>query len=127
MDLDSKLKQTCVYWQPLFPDGFGGYDLIASSETNTGTGTATADVSPDERTCRWDDVNEMILNVNGEEVLSKAQVILREAVEVGGYLFLGTEGSAPADPSTSLLAHKIIRVGEIPDLKNEETIWEAFL
>lgn len=128
MDIIAKLNQTCVYWSPLFPDGYGGYSHFAPSETNTGTGTATADVSAEELACRWDEKMETVLSPQGEEVLSRAQVSLAGAVEEGGYLFYGIAEEAPVDPSLgNNAAYKIIQVVKTPSIDAEDSIWVAYL
>lgn len=130
MDIIAKLNQTCTYWSPLFPDGYGGYRFSAPSETNTGTGTetATADVSAEELACRWDEKMETVLSPQGEEVLSRAQVSLAQAVEEGGYLFAGAKVDAPTDPSLgSNGAYKIIQVVKTPSVDAEDFIWVAYL
>lgn len=132
MEVLDRLNQTATYWPPLFADGYGGYRLSPPSITYTGTGTdtgtATEDVSPEALPCRWDDKTEAVLNAQGEEVLSRAQVMFAEAVEEGGYLFFGASADAPDDPSLGdNLAFKIIRVVKTPTIDAEDFIWVAFL
>lgn len=83
-NIEKRLVQTAVYWGNPEPDGEGGY---------------TWD-DPIELDVRWEDSQELVLNNNGEEVLSKAKVTVSQDVDEGGWLYLGSLDESALD-STS--------------------------
>ena len=113
------LKETCVYWSPLYPDGKGGFTTMPPF-----TSSAAA-IMPSSIRCRWDENVEMTLNAQGEEVKSDVQVYTEEALQEGGFLFNGIVADAPADPSTSRLCHRIIRIETSGDIDKVKTIRKA--
>lgn len=75
-------KQTMIYWANPITDGFGGY-----------TYTAPVDI-----TGRWEEKQELFLDTEGKEILSRAMVYLSQDVSLGGFLYLG----ALADLASSI-------------------------
>jgi len=92
--------QTAVYWGNPKPNGFGGY---------------TYD-SPVEIKCRWEGKSKLIRDDKGNEVVSKAEILVTQDLDIGGMIKLGTL----ADLSPSQLpedepdAYKILQVEKIP-------------
>ena len=70
MDYTWALNQTAVYWKRLGPDGYG--DWLWED--------------PVEIDVRWDDVSEMFTDVNGEQRMSLAKVLVNQDVKDGDYL-----------------------------------------
>jgi hypothetical protein len=80
----NNLKQDAVYWPPTAEDKFG----------KPGFG------SPQAIKCRWEDVNEEFISVDGTNAVSTAKVWIAIDLEVGGALWLGKlvdAGVLPAD------------------------------
>jgi hypothetical protein len=65
--------QTIVYWAPLGSDGYGG--------------TIYAD--PIERKVRWDDVTEIIKTNDGEDVVTRAKLMVVDDYTYKGMVYLG--------------------------------------
>lgn len=66
--------QTAVYWAAPVPDGYGGY---------------TFDV-PVEISCRWEEKYRLFRGTNGNELETKAEVMITEDVVLQGWLYLGS-------------------------------------
>lgn len=100
--VESVTVQTAVYWGNPQPDGYGGtnYD------------------DPVEISCRWDGKVELITNNQGEEIVSKAQILVTQDLDEGGMLYLGSLGdldSAQEDsPETVNGSYKIQRMDKNP-------------
>jgi hypothetical protein len=101
--------QTAVYWGNPVNNGYGGF---------------TYD-EPVEIDCRWEDRNEIFVDANGDETVSKSVVIVLQDMDLEGRLFLGTldsiydsleSSAATIDPTTIAGAHFIRRFDRIPRL-----------
>ena len=94
--------QTAVYWGNPVDDGYGGmtYD------------------DPVEIPCRWEDVSELVTAADGEQYVTKAQILTPNDLEVNGYLMLGELTDLNSDQSDSpdevLTAHRIRRIAKTP-------------
>ena len=121
MDLLSKLNQTCVYWSPPYPDGYGGYTgyLTAGPQSQP-------KILPDERECRWRAETEKVIVVEGDEVRPKNYVLLAEEAEEGGYLFLGTEAVAPSDPAQDNSCVKVLKALIVPSVDASQSLYKAY-
>lgn len=100
------LKQTAVYWGSPETDGRGGHSYSAAAEISV----------------RWEDMQELFIDPNGDELLSASVVFVNQDLDVGGYLFLGEEAdldSDHSDPEAIQLAREIKQFAKIPDLKNK--------
>ena len=71
--LDSFLNQIAVYWPTPVKDGYGKLSFGTPIEIN----------------CRWQQKNELFLNSEGKETLSRAVIYPDQDVEVEGYMYLG--------------------------------------
>jgi len=72
------LNQTATYWANPVKDGYGG---------NTFTAPTTID-------CRWSDTQELFIDAQGEEKLSRALVHVGQDLVPGEFLYLGTSTEA---------------------------------
>lgn len=94
--------QTAVYWAPLDSDGYGG--MIYAD--------------PREIKVRWDDVTEVIKADNGEEITSRARLLVTEKLEYKGCVWLGKLNELSIDkkndPRMILDAYEIITTHKTP-------------
>lgn len=74
--------QTAVYWGNPQPDGYGGITFDA----------------PVEIGCRWEDKTQIIVNNQGKEMISKAEVLVTQDLDVQGRLYLGSISELESDP-----------------------------
>ena len=95
-------KQDAVYW---------------GNPTQTGTGAFTFD-DPVEIQVRWDDKQELVIDDKGNEVVSRASVMVKQDVDLGGMLMLGTiddiDSGLYGDPYSLDNAFRIIAFTKIP-------------
>jgi hypothetical protein len=120
--LKRNLVQTCVYWGAPKNDGEGGFIFDA----------------PVEIQCRWEDKEQVVMQDNGEKILSRSTVYLLQEVDENGMLFLGTlddigdsEGDSSGvyyDPQELEGAYLIKRFEKTPSLRSTtEFLYKAFL
>ncbi|MHA1809367.1 MAG: hypothetical protein ACTSYH_03540 [Candidatus Heimdallarchaeaceae archaeon] len=109
------LGQTAVYW---------------GSPTVNGWGTTTFD-DPVEIDVRWEERQELFIDVDGNEVRSRAIVYAEQDVDLDGYLYLGDLddlGSAEeADPTQVSGAWSVRRFDKFPDFRNTFYIRKIWL
>lgn len=107
--------QTAVYWGNPIKDAYGNmvYD------------------DPVEIAVRWDDQTELVRDSTGKEVVSKAQVIVLQDLDVDGWLYLGALsefGSPLPGPTDVDGAYKIIRFDKNPLFNNvSEFVRQVYL
>ena len=72
--ISSRLPQRCVYWGNPIEDGYGSktYD------------------PPIEIACRWEDMQQIIVEADGSQSLSRAVVFVSIDLDEDGLLWLGT-------------------------------------
>jgi hypothetical protein len=87
--LSLALTEEITYWAPLTPDQFGKVAVAA----------------PITIKCKWEDVQELFINAQGEEVRSSAMVYVDRDVVEQGWLFRGI--STATEPRTVLGAKEI--------------------
>lgn len=68
-----KLLQTAVYWGNPVNNGYGGFNYD----------------DPIEIKCRWEESNQVVVEMNGEQVISRAIVYTDTDLQENGVLFLG--------------------------------------
>jgi len=116
MSIDSTVKkfcvQTAVYWGPGTPDGYGGRAFDAPVE-----------LEPPTNGVRWDEKVQMITDVTGKEIVSKAEILVVQDVEPQGWLMLGTLDDIASDedetnPKGVSGAYEIRRVDKSPMVKS---------
>lgn len=108
------LIEDAVYWSAPTSDGEAGKNFAA----------------PIEIRCRWQDENEQITNVAGEDVMSKAKVFPDRVVDVGGFLFRGKLSDISGDTSSPMDiddAHEIIISKDLPTLTGDQSLFTAIL
>lgn len=114
--VESVCVQTAVYWGNPTSDGYGGYSYDAAVEID----------------CRWDGKTQLVKSGNGEEVVSRAEVLITQDVDEGGMLYLGslTDLSVAeiADPSIVDGAWKIISMSKNPLFQStDEFVRQVFV
>jgi len=113
--LTDKLKQTAVYWANPQNDGFGG---------------RTFD-DPVEISVRWEDRQELFVDVSGQEARSRAIVYLNQDVDMGAYLYLGNladlSSAEEGDPLIVGSAYEIRGFKKIPDIRAERSLRRVWL
>jgi hypothetical protein len=80
-NISKMLKQKCVYWPSPTNDGYGGFSFA----------------DPAELSCRWEEMQQIILDSKGETITSRALVFLSQDVDIDGMLYLGTLASLNLD------------------------------
>lgn len=81
--------------------------------------------------CRWEDVSELILDKNGEKVLSNAKILVLQDLDVGGVLYLGDFSGITNEHRVSPLtlgsSFIIKKFSKIPRIKSTtkfvRTVW----
>lgn len=110
MNIAGKLHQTATYWvkQP-GTDAFGKPVFSA----------------PVSRKVRWEDTMTSIQDKTGQDRVSKSTVYSDTDFDLSGYLMLGT--SAALSPLGVDGAYEIMQVSRVPDLRNMQTLYTAYL
>ncbi len=104
------LKQTATYWAPLSEGG------------------VTADptfVAPVAIACRWIEKDDKFISPEGRDEVSSSTVWTEVAVELKGYLLLGT--STVTDPVDVDGAFLIRRIRRVPNTDGSKTARKALL
>lgn len=106
-------RQKAVYWAPVAADKYGKKSYE----------------EPIEIDCRWEDCQEMYLDVNGNSAMSRARVYVDRKLEALGVLWLPpenvqiSEGAAltqltdETDPFANSGTFEIRKVDELPELR----------
>lgn len=97
------------YWGPPANDGFGG-NTFGSPTVSRG---------------RWQDKQELFVDLAGEEKRSSAMVFVQHDIAVGGYMAFGT--FAGSDPTSVAGARRIEAIESIPALAATEHERRAWL
>ena len=116
--------QTCVYW---------------GSPVNNGTGHFTFDF-PVEISCRWENSDRVMTDANGKQFTCQAQILVKQELDKGGYLMLGTLAEldeigalhnrydAKAEPLKVETAYEIRQFDKIPWVKSSTVfVYKAFI
>lgn len=100
------LNQVATYWPPAANDGAGG----------VGYGAAVA------IKCRWQNVQKLFRDAQGNEKVSEAIVYVDRELENGGVMKLGTHaGAAPSD------AIEVRAKGSSPELNGPRVLHKVWL
>ena len=122
-NISKMLKQHCVYWGSPVADGYGGFTYADAVQLS----------------CRWEDMEQVILDSKGETITSRALVFLSQDVEVDGMLFKGTledlydsdasdsSAGAVSDPRTIDGAYFIKRFQKTPSVDGVGLLRKAYL
>ncbi len=109
------LQQTAVYWASPKTDGIGGFTWA----------------DPVEIKCRWTDSTNVVTGRDGQELVSRAFVLVDRDLEEQGVLFLGTllelDSTQEDDPTELDGALLIKRFDKIPDIPAKLFLRKAFL
>lgn len=103
------IKSVCVqpawYWADGTgtPDGFGGASYS----------------HPELVYVRWDGVTKLILDMNGKEVLSNAEIMVTIEMAPGGKLILAEQTTSP--PASPEGAASIIKAVKVPMFRSTDT------
>lgn len=106
-------RQTAVWWQrSTSPDGFGRYTYAA----------------PIQIDCRWEDIVVEFLDPQGNKTQSRSVVYVDRVIAAGDMLMEGDwESNTADDPTEEELAFEVRRFDKLPNLKNTETLYTAYL
>ena len=113
------LNQTAVYWASPTSDGRGGFTYT----------------DPTEIDCRWVDKTELISGLRGvqpgQEIISTSQVQVKQDLDEGGVLYLGSLTDLTAEqktnPMTISIAYKIKQFKKIPTMKSGRYFRKVYL
>ena len=117
MILSRLLKQTLVYWAPGSIDGYGNSAFAAAVEI----------------ACRWEDVETIFVDSNGENDAASSRVYIAGTVSVAldGRMYLGllNDLSAPEqlDPSGIEGVLRLVSAGDTPSLKADQSLQTVLL
>ncbi|MFN7318862.1 MAG: hypothetical protein ACK5S6_05070 [bacterium] len=106
-------RQTVVYW-PLIGNNQYGEPVWGP---------------PQQLTCRWDDKSQQIVDPKNTLVVSRAELIIQTEVAVGGIIIKGTLDTVAywSDPKANLGAYEVLKVSSTPNIRNTETLYEAWV
>ena len=120
MSIESFIRKVCVqtavYW---------------GSPVNNGTGHFTFDY-PVEIACRWENTERVATDANGKQFVCRAQILVTQDLDIGGYLMLGTledldqigkihnKYDAKAEPLKVDAAYEIKQFDKIPMIKKTD-------
>ena len=116
MNITRKLNQTAIYWSSPVPDGYGGYTY----------GT------PVDIAVRWEDKQELFIDLQAKERISNAIIYKETALDLNGYLYLGTiasldSGTDLTNPEILLGAFPILKVDVTVNIKATDTLVKIWL
>lgn len=108
--------QTAVYWGNPQEDGYGQKTFDA----------------PVEIKVRWEDVLNLMRTADGQELTCKAQVLVQQDVDRGGYLMLGSLDDIDSDitdsPQNIDDAYPILRMDKTPLFrKTDQFVRKAYV
>lgn len=107
-NFERNLRQTATFW----------------AKTGTTTSGGSTFGAPQQLACRWEDIQEKIIDKYGQEVISKARVFFASSIDLEGYLLQGISNAA--DPRT-VGGTEIRNVKSVPDLRAIKTMYVAML
>ncbi len=110
MSLARHMHDDVTHWPVGGSDGFGGFTF----------GTAV------KFKARWEDKNELFIDINGEQVTSRAHVYIPSPIPVGDYLALGDK-TADADPTSIDGPFRVRSYLRSTDLAGLRSIMKAIL
>jgi hypothetical protein len=114
MAIDKFIKKVCVqtavYWGNPRDDGYGGMVFDEPIELTPPNGV------------RWEETTQKVSDGKGNEIISKAQILVNQDLDEQGYLFLGTldelDSEGEVDPKTVEGAYEIKRFDKTPMIKS---------
>lgn len=113
--LENQLRQAACYWGNPQSDGYGG---------------RTFD-DPVEIDVRWVDRQEMFVDTQAREQVSRAVVCVAIDLDVGGYLYLGTlvdlSSAEEGDPLSVSAAYEIRAISKTPNIRADQFVRRVWL
>lgn len=113
--LTNQLKQTAVYWGNPQSDGYGGRTFDDAVEISV----------------RWADRQEMFVDTQARERVSRAVVYAAIDLMVGGYLYLGEladlSSAEEGDPLSISTAYEIRAFSKTPNVRGDQFVRKAWL
>ncbi len=104
--ISSVCVETAVYWAPGSKDGYGNNVWSEGTEIRV----------------RWDDKIEKIVDKYGKEILSQAQLLITQDIDIEGFLYKGTlaslETAQRTNPKSVANAYPIMRYERSPEFKS---------
>lgn len=84
---------------------------------------------PQQMTCRWDDKVQQVLDPKNTMVMSRAELITESQLAVGGVITKGTIDTVAywSDPKANSGVYEVIKVSATPNMRNTETLYEAWV
>jgi len=115
LNLKRYTKQTAVYWARSSP-AFDAYGKPLYED-------------PIEIDCRWEDVNELFVDSQGEQQTSSCKIMTLVDLVVGGFLMLGSLDSTLdlVTPSNNEGAWEIRSFSKTPDRKARKFVRTAYV
>lgn len=106
-------RQTAVYWARNGTDDFGQPKFL----------------DPVQIACRWEYIQSEIIGRDGRTMISKSRVYVDQVVALGGVLWLGrlTDINVSKKPFDNADAWEIQAFDQLPNIRNTETLYTAFL
>jgi len=110
--IKSMRRQTAIWWKKAAPDQYGTDSFEA----------------PVEVACRWEEVGQEYLSAQGEKQLSRAIVYVDRKMSMGDRLALGSlDSDTSADPIEYEGSYLVERFDVLPNLRNSENLYTAYL
>lgn len=113
--LANQLNQVAVYWSNPQSDGYGGRTFDDAVEIAV----------------RWADRQEMFVDTQAREQLSRAVVHTATDLAIGGYLYLGTlaglSSAEEGDPLSVSSAYEIRAFKKTPNIRADQFARKAWL
>lgn len=111
--IDKVCVQTAVYWPTPVADGYGQMNYGVAEEVKV----------------RWDGVSDVKVLKDGQEVIPTAKILINQALELFGYLYLGTLDDLDSDPEPITSgASQIIQIKKTPLFKSTtEFVYQVFV
>lgn len=109
-NFERNLRQALTYWPKTGTNEFGKpvFD------------------SPVLLPCRWEDINERVIDKHGAEIVAKARIFTAEPMNPEGWVIQG-DSSLIMDPLTLADAEEIRQAKAVPDLRNLKTLHTTWL
>ena len=118
MSLISRMRrQDAIYWAAPVPTGYGKWSYTA----------------PVAIKVRWEDVAEEFMDPANQRLVSKSLVYVGQVMQPNEWLKLGVlvpedeEGETDTDPTKEPDAFRIRQFAQVPNIRNTETLYMAYL
>jgi hypothetical protein len=113
--LNRVCTDTAVYWEYSGPDGYGGHEYKSAVEIN----------------CRWMYEREVIVNDQGKQIISNAQILVLQDLVEQSMIYKGTLDDLDSDeteiPEKSKVTWHIKRFRKVPSIDGRSFNRKAYL